>query len=77
MQFFGMLQLSDLEKIGLSLKQVYYYIYNHNKFKLKIYFSSKNMNKILTYTIFLQAHNLFTKAAKKLFDDKAEDSMLN
>ncbi|XP_045792897.1 kinesin-like protein KIN-10B isoform X1 [Trifolium pratense] len=36
--------LSDLEKIGLSLKQ---------------------------------AHNLFTKAAKKLFEDKAEDSIIN
>ncbi|XP_012568995.1 kinesin-like protein KIN-10B isoform X2 [Cicer arietinum] len=36
--------LSDLEKIGLSLKQ---------------------------------AHNLFTKAAKKLFEDKAEDSIVN
>lgn len=36
--------LTDLEKIGLSMKQ---------------------------------AHNLFTKAAKKLFDDKAEDSILN
>jgi len=31
MQFFGMLQLSDLEKIGLSLKQVYYYKYKHNE----------------------------------------------
>ncbi|GAU21849.1 hypothetical protein TSUD_176950 [Trifolium subterraneum] len=36
--------LTDLEKIGLSLKQ---------------------------------AHNLFTKAAKKLFEDKAEESIIN
>jgi len=40
-------------------------------------FLLKTVNKNSNLYHFWQAHNLFTKAAKKLFEEKAEDSILS